>query len=272
MKKNLWCFALAVLCCTSCASTSSNSSEPATSEPTIEKEYQPITFAEMPDNVTDAYTGDVYDVEITGYLSENVSKDGSVGYLWNTGYGTIPGESVMGTCVVLNLTNAEKTDITGDQFVTVTGSVMTGEYYDVYNINSAWHLDVDTIVVCTELPDKVQQYQDYMDSYEWEAFAKTIDFVGNAIYLWYEDEDVVELDLNILDCDLKSVKSETAVQYPGINARISQYLIAFTQYYNTVVENMNNKTRPEDLSELYEKMANSYKDLSEDLVNYSCFD
>ncbi len=278
MKKTLTYLMLCVMLCgmTGCSAntttdTSSVVEESTTS--TVNKTYESAKFADMPESISESYTGDLKNIQIMGYLSSSVSKDGSTGYLWNTGYGTTPNESAVGVCVVLDMTDAEKIDdIIGDQFVTVAGTIVQEDYYDVFNNKSAWHLDVDTISICDTLPEKVQQYEDYMESFEWEAFAQTIDFVGNAIYMWQEDENLVELDLELLECDIEEAQSKTKELYPEIYNSIYVYLSNFKQYYNTVVENMNNKTRPENLEELYTAMYDTYVGLSDDLVLFGCFE
>lgn len=278
MKKILICLTFCFMLCgvAGCSAgtttdTSSVAEESTTSA--MNKTYESAKFADMPASISESYTSDLKNIQIMGYLSSSVSKDGSTGYLWNTGYGTTPNESAVGTCVVLDMTDAEKVDeIVGDQFVVVAGTVIQEDYYDVFNNKSAWHLDVDTISICDTLPEKVQQYEDYMESFEWEAFAQTIDFVGNAIYMWQEDESLVELDLELLECDIEEAQSKTKELYPEIYDSINVYLSNFKQYYNTVVENMNNKTRPENLEELYTAMYDTYVGLSDDLVLFGCFE
>ena len=265
---------LALSGCTSAQGTESSveTTETTTSE-VQEKSYKPVTFTDMPETITDSYSAETVDIAITGYLSSSISKDGSVGYLWNTGYGTTPAETTVGKCVVLDLSSSQKDEtIVGDQFVTVTGSVMTEDYYDVYNTKSSWHLKVDSIVVEEELPDNVQEYENYMASYEWEAFAKTIDFIGTAIYNWQSDETLVELDLELLECDMDSAIEKTKSDYPKIYETIKEYLNEFTEYYNTVKTCINEKTRPEDVESLYNNMRESYAGLSDDLVMFGCFE
>ena len=47
----------------------------------VDKEYTRLTFKDVPRKITDAYTSESRDVQITGYLSDSLSKDGSTGYL-----------------------------------------------------------------------------------------------------------------------------------------------------------------------------------------------
>lgn len=267
---------IAILCIgmlsvNSCADKYTASKTPVESVSDL-KEYTAVKFTDIPETITDSYAGET-DVTITGYLSKNISKDGSVGYLWSTGYGTTPSETAVGKCVVLNLSSIDKDeDIVGDQFITVTGSIVSEDYYDVYNIKSAWHLEVDSITTEFELPDNVQEYENYMNSYEWEAVAKVIDFIGTAVYTWQSDEKLIELDLDALECDMNAVMLGTSTDYPQIYAKIKDYLTDFTRYYETISSCLSDKTRPEDIDGLYNSVCKSYEGLSNDLVLFGCFE
>ena len=262
---------IGMLSVNSCTDTAAASKTLVESAPEL-KEYTSVKFTDMPETIADSYAGET-DVTITGYLSETISKDGSVGYLWNTGYGTTPSETTVGKCVVLDLSSIDKDEsIVGDQFITVTGSIVPEDYYDVYNIKSAWHLEVDSITTEVELPDNVQEYENYMNSYEWEAVAKIIDFIGTAVYTWQSDEKLIELDLDALECDMTAVIHGTSTDYPQIYAKIKDYLTDFTGYYETVSSCLSDKTRPEDIDELYNSVCKSYEGLSNDLVLFGCFE
>ncbi len=262
---------IGMLSVVSCTDTVTSPKTLVESAPEL-KEYTPVKFTDMPETITDSYEGET-DVTVTGYLSETVSKDGSVGYLWNTGYGTTPSETTVGKCIVLDLSSIAKDEsIVGDQFITVTGSIVSEDYYDVYNIKSAWHLVVDSITAEVELPDNVQEYENYMNSYEWEAVAKIIDFIGTAVYTWQSDEKLVELDLDTLECDMSAVMLGTSTDYPQIYAKIKDYLTDFTGYYETVSSCLSDKTRPEGIDELYNSVCKSYEGLSNDLVLFGCFE
>lgn len=238
----------------------------------IDKEYQVLSFSMLPDSVTATYGGEYTDVEITGYLSSFMSNDGSTGYLWDNGYGTTPDVTDYGKCVVLDLSQiSSENAVTGDQFVTITGSIVPETHYDMFNFKSEWHLKVDTIIVAKNLPDNVQEYLDFMESDEWEAYAELIDYVVNAVYSWHSDETVIIPELEILECDYSTALAETNTKYPQISSKINKHLESFGEFYTIVKTAMNDEKRPEGVDSLYENVVNTYTILSEDLVFFGNF-
>lgn len=258
----------------SCTDVENSSSVEESSAITVmDKEYTHLTFKDVPNKVTDTYVSDSRNVQITGYLSDSLSKDGSTGYLWDTGYGTTPSDNDVGTCIVLNMSDIEKSEtIVGDQFVLVKGTVIPEAHCDVFNIKSEWYLSVDSIEVLTTLPDNVQQYEDYMASHEWEALAKTIDFIGNAVYLWTEDETAEELDMELFECDIMEVQTKTRELYPELYNSLSEDFMSIIEQYALVSTHIKNKTRPEDVTSLFDNLCKTYENLSESLVSFGCFE
>lgn len=239
----------------------------------VDKEYTRLTFKDVPRKITDTYACESRDVQITGYLSDSLSKDGSTGYLWDTGYGTTPSDNDVGTCIVLSMSDIKKDEvIIGDQFVLVKGTVMPEAHCDVFNIKSEWYLNVDSIEVLDTLPDNVQQYEDYMASYEWEALAKTIDFIGNAVYLWTEDETAEELDMELFECNISEVQTKTHELYPELYSSINKDFMSIAEQYAIVSTHIKDKTRPEDVTSLFDNLCETYESLSESLVSFGCFE
>lgn len=242
----------------------------------VDYEYSECVFADIPDNIADAVENDGEHVVITGYLSSNVSNDLSVGYLWNNGYGTVPTEDNIGKCAVLNLENVDKfqdgSDLQGDNFVTVYGTLVNETWVDVFNVTSKWNIAVDSIEVTEDVPSNVQEYEDYMNSFEWEALAEVIDFTASALYSWQESEATVELDLDSIDCDTTEMQKNTKSSYPELYSTTSGYSDIFIDLYNTVVACMNKKERPDDVDNLMTELQENYEGFSDALVYYGFFE
>lgn len=284
LMKKLLCIGLSLIVTTSfysCSSESSVNTDEQLSQ-SVEKDYisddksyTQILFKDIPDDITSEYTGDTKEVEISGYLSNNLSKDGSVGYLWDNGYGSIPliDEDNVGKCVVLDLSRLDM-DINdmGDNFITVSGTIVTDSFIDVYNIKSLWHISVDSINIMQELPDNVDEYRKYMDSFEFEAFAKLIDYIGNAVYAWSQDDSLVELNIEDIGCDYTEMIKGTKENYPNIYNEISEYLDIFTEYYVEISENVTEQKRPDDIQSYYDGIYKYYPELSDKLVLFGNFE
>ena len=272
----LFCVILSIVAGISTGCTDTENTPPVEESSTVtvvDKEYTCLTFKDVPKKITDTYACESRDVQITGYLSDSLSKDGSTGYLWDTGYGTTPSDNDVGTCIVLNMSDIKKNEtIIGDQFVLVKGTVVPETHCDVFNIKSEWYLNVDNIEVLDTLPDNVQQYEDYMASYEWEALAKTIDFIGNAVYLWTEDETAEDLDMELFECNISEVQTKTHELYPELYSSINKDFMSIAEQYAIVSTHIKDKTRPEDVTSLFDNLCETYESLSESLVSFGCFE
>lgn len=272
----LFCAMLSIVAGISAGCTDTENTPPveeSSAVTVVDKEYTRLTFKDVPRKITDTYACESRDVQITGYLSDSLSKDGSTGYLWDTGYGTTPSDNDVGTCIVLSMSDIKKDEtIIGDQFVLVKGTVISEAHCDVFNIKSEWYLNVDSIEILDTLPDNVQQYEDYMASYEWEALAKTIDFIGNAVYLWTEDETAEELDMELFECNISEVQTKTHELYPELYSSINKDFMSIAEQYAIVSTHIKDKTRPEDVTSLFDNLCETYESLSESLVSFGCFE
>lgn len=234
-----------------------------------DKIYTEISFNSIPEDILSEYNDDIVDVSIVGYLSDSISNDKSTAYLFNSGYGTTPEDITVGKCVVLDMSNITLSDsMHGDEFVTVKGTIIKDNWVNIYNTKSAWYLKVDKIESLITLPNNVREYQEYMESDEFEAFAKLIDFVGTAVYTWYNDDSVVELDLNDIGCNTTELSKCTKEKYPKLYEIICEYEDNLSEYYNDIVGYLDNGTRPKDIQYYYDGLYNNYSKLTDALVDY----
>lgn len=253
-------------------SNEKSSKDDLTNQNISDKNYVAISFTDLPESINDDVNLDsvANDVSLIGYLSDSISSDKSTAYIFNNSYGTVPSELNFGKVAVLDLSKTVLNDnLSGDNYVEVKGTIINEDFVDIYNTKSSWHICVDSVEPLIELPNNVQEYQDYMESDEFEAFAKMIDFIGNAIYSWYEDETVVELELEDVGCDTKKLSKSTEEKYPGLYNVIKDYEDTLSEYYLDIVDLIENKERPDDIEKYYSGLYENYAGLSDDIIKYS---
>lgn len=237
--------------------------------------YSPLTFSEVPTSVIagDSKGSDKETIEITGYLGK-ISSDKSVAYLWNNGYDSVPDEDSVGKCIVLDLSGVDAESITEDCFVVVQGDLVfeESEQVDVFNTYYDWDIKVASIVETGYLPNNVKEYNDYMDSFEWEAFSAVVESTVTALDAWSSDESIVQLDFEITECDTDKMIQATKDTYSGIYSVIEIPMNNFVDCYKKVCTAVNENKRPDDVDEMIENVKESYISLSDNLVFYGFFD
>lgn len=237
--------------------------------------YSPLTFSEVPASVIagDSKGSGKEAIEITGYLGK-ISSDKSVAYLWNNGYGSVPNEDSVGKCIVLDLSDVAVEGIADNCFVMVQGDLVfeEEEQIDVFNTHYDWDIKVTSIVNTGYLPDNVKEYNDYMDSFEWEAFSAVVESTIIALDAWSSDESIVQLDFEITDCDTSKMVQATRDTYSGIYSTIEIPMNDFVDCYKKICTAVNENKRPDDVDKMLESVKEAYISLSDNLVYYGFFD
>lgn len=234
--------------------------------------YSPLTFGEVPQKlIAEGVNKDA--IEITGYLGK-VSSDKTVAYLWDNGYGAVPNDESIGKCIVLDLAGVDTENLSDNCFVMVQGDLVfeDTEQIDVFNTCYNWDIKVTSIVETGYLPDNVKEYNDYMDSFEWEAFSAVVESTITALDVWSSDESIVQLDFEITDCDVDKMVQATKDSYSGIYSVIEVPMNDFIDCYTKVCTAINENKRPDNVDAMIESIKDSYASLSDNLVFYGFFD
>ena len=234
--------------------------------------YSSLTFGEVPEELI-AEGVDKDAIEITGYLGK-VSSDKSVAYLWNNGYGTVPNDESIGKCIILDLSDVDTENLNDNCFVMVQGDLVFEDtkQIDVFNTCYNWNIKVTSIVETGYIPDNVKEYNDYMNSFEWEAFSAVVESTITALDTWSSDESIVQLGFEITDCDTDKMIQGTKDNYSGVYSAIEAPMNDFIDCYTKVCTAVNENKRPDDIDTMVESIKDSYINLSDNLVFYGFFD
>lgn len=228
-------------------------------------DYEEILFKDLPDSV-DEQISTSGKVCITGYLTDEISYDKSTGYLSNSGHGSMLTEVVYGKCIVLDLNSV---NVDGGQYVTVFGDLITEDYYDIYNIKSSWYVKVNAIQPVNKIPDGVKQYDDFVESYEFEALANVINFIGNCAYSWHSETDVT---VERVECDYDSLLQGTMNNYNLVYTTIGEQIRTLGDTYKEVLNYFDNEEVPENAEEFYNSFIECYELLTQNLEIVGLFE
>lgn len=228
-------------------------------------DYETILFKDLPDSF-DGQSSKSGKVCITGFLTDEISYDGSAGFLSNSGQGSMTAETVYGKYTVLDLSSVT---ITGGQYVMVFGELLTEDYYDVYNNHSLWHIKVDAIQPASEIPDGVKQYDEFVESYHFKALAEVINFIGNCTYSWYNGD---EATIDKVDCDYSTMLNDTMTDYNLVYTTIGEELRTIGTIYNEVLDYVDKEETPEDVEEYYNSFIECYDSLTQNLEIVGLFE
>lgn len=231
-------------------------------------DYTEVFFSDFPDSVIDSCSKDGA-VTITGYLTDEISYDKSCGYLSNTGHGSAVTNDQVGKIIPLDLSAIDATDI-GDNYVKVFGSIVNGKHFDMYNLESGYYVKVDSIVITDDIPESIKEYNEFVDSYQFDALAQVIQMVGNCSYIWKEDDTTQELPEKV-ECDFDTLIKDNSTDYPEIYKVIKDTLQSMKTSYETAIDCLDNGNKPENPEEFYDSFINDYTSLTENLENIALF-
>ena len=249
----------------------------------ISAEYRHLKFKDLPEKWTMLIgLADGLPISITGYIPTNVSTDYSTAYLWNNGFFTVPSSEEdygKGVVVCLDISNISSykplqgtSKLTGDCFATVYGVVRPTQRTDVFGVTSQWYIQVTTIEEVEKLPKNIEQYNEFLGSFEWEALADTIDYTGAVLYEWYNDEELLLPTSPMPEYKWLDALDGARDNYPEIYGMIDDYLSDVDEVYNTIKENIAANARPDNVDELYSQMLSTYSSMVEVLNNLGYFE
>ena len=240
-------------------------------------EYKKICFKDLPKSITDNYDGEEEWIEIDGFLADTVSHDGTVGYLWNNIYDTTPSNNSIGSAIVLDLNDVDvdslaTIDDTDKRYVKVKGKIKNSQRIDVYNIKSEWGVYVETISVLDDVPDNVETYDSFVDSQEFEALSKTIDFSNEVLSEWSNDTELVEVSVEDVGCDVKELTQKTESLYPEIYDAMKTEFNDLLSIYDSVSNSVKEKKRLDNVDEVIDRMLDDYNSMADAVIYYGFFE
>lgn len=249
----------------------------------ISADYRHVEFKDLPEKWTMPIGfADGLTISITGYIPTNVSTDYTAAYLWNNGFFTVPSSEEdygKGVVVCLDISDISSykplqgtSKLTGDCFATVYGVVRSTQRTDVFGVTSQWYIQVTTIEEVEKLPKNIEQYNEFLGSFEWEALADIIDYTGAVLYEWYNDEELLLPTSPIPEYKWLDALDGARDNYPEIYGMIDDYLSDVDEVYNTIKENIEANARPDDVGELYSQMLSTYSSMVEVLNNLGYFE
>lgn len=249
----------------------------------IPEEYRSLKFKDLPEKWTMpiGFT-DGLAVSITGYIPINISTDYTAAYLWNNGFFTVPSSEEdygKGVVVCLDISDISSykplqgtSKLTGDCFATVYGVVRSTQRTDVFGVTSQWYIQVTTIEEVENLPKNIEQYNEFLGSFEWEALADIIDYTGAVLYEWYNDDELLLPTSPVPEYKWLDAIDGARDTHPEIYGMIDEYLSDVDEVYNTIKENIAANTRPDNVDELYGQMLSTYSSMVEVLNNLGYFE
>ena len=192
-------------------------------------------------------------------------------------YDTTPSNNSIGSAIVLDLNDVDvdslaTIDDTDKRYVKVKGKIKNSQRIDVYNIKSEWGVYVETISVLDDVPDNVETYDSFVDSQEFEALSKTIDFSNEVLSEWSNDTELVEVSVEDVGCDVKELTQKTESLYPEIYDAMKTEFNDLLSIYDSVSNSVKEKKRLDNVDEVIDRMLDDYNSMADAVIYYGFFE